>query len=132
MENIKTYNEKSADQEMREEINKFIDFLDKISNEIVNVRSDIGVEKLFLNMQKIFTEERVTQIMGYLQDIENKAEHLGNNDIPKIFSPLKLSFQEFQLSFKNNLSDTYKTIMGSRLYNAIFNLTAARKFFSEK
>lgn len=133
MEKLRPYNELTPEQEMKKDIDIFLDFLEKIWERFGDIDMDTG-EKL-ANMHKVFNIEKIEQILHYLENIKQKAEALGNEDINKIFMPLDMSLFEYKLCFEenlNNLSEGERVNMGGRLMRAIASLVASRKFFSEK
>ena len=115
-------------------MDNFLDFLEKIWSQAGNLKIDN--EELLLNIDKIFTEERINQVLLLMENIKNKAEEPKNDEIKKIFMPLDFALFEYKVNLENNnyqyLTKDEKIKIGGNLIRAMLSLTASRNYFSEK
>lgn len=133
MEKVKILDEITPEQELRNEINNFIDFLDKIYEKTRDM--DLDSETALTNMHKIFTKDRIEHLLNLMENLEVKAGNLKNNNVKKIFVPLNSGLSSLKYALEKNLYDNvskdFKINMGAKIYQSMVSLIAARDFFSK-
>lgn len=131
IEQPKIYKE-NDEEKIIEEVNKFIDFLEKIKKEFVNKDLD------FKDLSKILTLNRIKLLLKHTEKITNSGERItGKTTIAQMFMALHdaLGAAESRLEDKayfDNLPDAERKQIFTRIFYSMVSIIASRKYFSKE
>jgi len=118
----------AKEEEIREEIDKFIDFLEKLSSEIETKDID------FKDLDKVFTSEKIELMLKYLNNIAEEAKQTnGKKVIVRLLFSLSANLDSLDYLTKEckNLDVNERISRVGRIYGSITSLVAARKYFTD-